>query len=167
MAVACGAPTAQLVQPDNSPISFEVPADYNEVSDDLEDSSGLVFAAPGTRFSGPINEPVVQVQALANGENASFKVLRTLATGGEFDPLDRELEVLPNNTEVLTYDEISDAHVWGIRMRMFVGQSATDFQALVDRQTNQVVLSQLYCTQACFLAEIEMIDEIQASWAVE
>ena len=69
--------------------------------------------------------------------------------------------------ELLGYIEIGSPDVWGIRLRLLTGNGAADFQILVDRESDQIVMTQLICTQACFLNQLDLIDQIQASWSLE
>jgi hypothetical protein len=163
---ACGEPTAQRVQPPDARISYELPIDYTDI--ELQEGEvGQAYGVEGSRLDALASDPVLILATLPSGETASFQSLRTLATGGEFDPLDESLDPLPNDTQVLGYVEYGEADVWGIRIRLAVGRGAADFQALVDRRSDQVVITELICTQACFLEQLDLIDEIQASWNLE
>ena len=164
---ACGEPTAQRVQPGQSPFSYEVPAEFTDIGLELEEQPGLAYGLPESSIDTLSNDPVLFVGTSSSGDLESFQSLRILATRGEFDPLDTSLEELPNNTRVLAYAEIGEADVWGIRMRLAIGRGATDFQALVDRESDQVVMTEVICTQACFLEQLDLIDRIQTSWSLE
>ncbi|MDH3682029.1 MAG: hypothetical protein OEV40_18995 [Acidimicrobiia bacterium] len=164
---ACGEPTAQIIHPDDSPVSFVLPAEYADITEETGEGQSLVYGLPSTPLDSLSSEPVVLVDTLPSGQNASFSSLRELSTFGEFDPLDPDLETLPNDTQVLGYLEIVEPEIWGIRLRMAIGQGASDFQALVDRASGQVVVTRVICTQACFLEKIDLIDDIQGSWSLE
>jgi hypothetical protein len=163
---ACGGPTAQVVTPQDSRFSFELPIEYTDIGDSPEGNPGQAYGLPDTSLEQLGSDPVFLIATLPTGESASFQSLRQLATGGEFDPLDPELDPLPNDTELLDYVEIANAEVWGIRMRLAFGRAAADFQALVDRESDQVTVSELICTQACFIEQLDLIDQIQQSWTL-
>lgn len=164
---ACGAPTAQLVQPADTRFRYEIPAEFTDIGLETEGKPGLAYGLADSSLQSLSNNPVMFLAISSSGESESFRSLRVLATGGEFDPLDQELEELPNDTTLLDYVEIGEADVWGIRMRLAIGRGAADFQALVDRESDQVVFTELICTQACFLEQLDLIDEIQNSWSLE
>jgi hypothetical protein len=52
-------------------------------------------------------------------------------------------------------------------MQLSIGRGASDFQALVNRRSGEVVVTELICTQACFLEQFDLIDQIQGSWSLE
>ncbi len=166
LAAACGAPTAQRVAPEDSPFSFEVPVGYTDIP--IDDAPQVLVLGPdGLGLAQPINDPLVEMWTVGQGDSVSYKTLRELSVGGEFDPLDEELDPLPNNTQLVAYSEIGESEVWGIRIRLLVGATGQDFLALVDRHTDHVVLSRIQCTQACFVDQLELIDEIQNSWSLD
>lgn len=167
VSTACGEPTAQIIQPSDSPVSFQLPAEYTDISDPAAGGESLIYGLPSTPLDALSSDPVLLVDTLPSGQNASFSSLRELSTFGEYDPLDPELETLPNDTQVLGYVEIIEPDIWGVRLRLAVGQGASDFQALVDRGSGRVVVTRVICTQACFLEKIDLIDEIQGSWSLE
>ena len=105
--------------------------------------------------------------SLGSGDQASFQGLRLLATAGRFDPLDEVEENLPAGMQVIGYSEISEPKAWGIRLQMLMGPNVADYQALVDRRTNQIAITEMFCTQACFIEQQALIDQIQRSWSLE
>jgi hypothetical protein len=166
MLASCGAPTAQVVSADESRFSFELPIEFTDIGVEDDGQPGEVYGLPESTLDQLGSDPVFLVTTVPTGERASFQSLRQLFTGGEFDPLDPDLEELPNDTELLGYIEIADERVWGIRMRLAIGRGAADFQALVDRQSDQVTVTELICTQACFVEQLDLIDRIQQSWTL-
>lgn len=167
VATGCGEPTAQIVRPEDGPLTFEIPIEFTDLGAETDDGAGFAYGLPDTSLEEVGGDPVFLVGTLTNGDTASFASLRQLATFGEFDPRDPDLDPLPDDTELLGYLEITEPEVWGVRLRLAVGQSASDFQALVDRRTGQVTVSRVVCTQACFVDQIDLINEIQASWSLE
>ena len=116
--------------------------------------------------------------SLEHGDLASFAALRQLSTNGEYDPVEqvrngdgsvslKASSAVPADSFVISYEEISEPEVWGIRISLAVGPSARDFQALVTRATDRVVITELTCTQSCFLEQADLIQKIQASWSLE
>lgn len=166
MAVGCGEPTAQVVQLPDSRFSYELPVEFTDIGVAAGDDPGRVYGLPETTLEELGGEPVFVVTTTPSGEVASFKSLRMLATAGVFDPVDESVP-LPDDTELLGYVEYGEPDVWGIRMRLVIGRGAFDFQALVDRQSDQVVVTELICTQACLVEHLDLIDEIQASWSLK
>lgn len=164
---ACGEPTAQIIQPGESRFTYELPAEFTDIGLELDGRPGLAYGLPDTTIDSLANDPVMFVATIPSGDRESYQSLRVLATRGEFDPLDPDLDPLPNETRMLAYVEIAEADVWGVRMRLSIGRGATDYQALVDRESDQVVLTEVICTQACFLEQLELIDRIQTSWSLE
>lgn len=168
LAVGCGAPTHQLIRAGDTSFTYEVPAEFTELGGDGDEQSAAVYGLPDTPTDTLANDPVLLAVAADNGDVQSFQTLRVLGTGGKFDPLDPELNgELPNDTLLLDYIEIGEPDVWGIRMRLAIGQGVTDFQALIDRRSDQLVLTEVFCTQACFLDQLDLIDDIQTSWSLE
>jgi hypothetical protein len=163
---SCGEPTAQVVSPGDSRFSFEIPAEFTELGGAGEEQAGQFYGLPDTSLQQIGSDPLLLMTTIAGGELASFQSLRQISTRGAFDPLDPELDPLPNDTELAGYLEISDPEVWGVRMVLGVGSNIVDFQALVDRQSDQVVITELHCNQACFIEQQDMIDQIQQSWTL-
>jgi hypothetical protein len=161
----CGEPTAQVVQAGDSRISFEIPIEFDDLSRDGD--GGAILGPPGSSAVELSDEPVMFMLTSSAGDSASYQGLRQIATGGEFDPLDPELETLPDGTEVKDYEEINNPDVWGIRLRLVVGSGAKEFQALVHRESDQVVITEVTCTQACFVEHLDLIEQIQGSWSLE
>lgn len=166
-AAACGAPTAQVVHPADTRFSYELPVEFTDLGLETEGQPGQAYGVGQSSLDSLSNDPVMFVATTESGDRESFQSLRVIATGGEFDPLDTSLDELPNDTTVLDYIEIGEPDVWGIRMRLAIGRGAADFQALVDRESDQVVFTEVICTQACFIEQLELIDEIQNSWSLE
>lgn len=164
LVVGCGEPTAQVVRSGDSPIAFVVPSEFTRLSDD---ATPAAYGLPGTSLEAVSDDLVLILSDDANGDAASYRLLRTAATGGQFDPLDPTLEELPNDTVVVDYEEIDDPSVWGIRLRLTAGRAARDFQALVDRESDTITVSEVVCSQACFARELDLIEEIQGSWSLE
>jgi hypothetical protein len=165
VATGCGEATAKSITVPDSTMSFVVPIEFTDLRPDHE--QGVVYGLPGSSAVQLSAEPVVFMMATPGGDSASFQGLRKLATGGQFDPLDASLDALPNDTKVLGYNEIIEPDVWGIRLTLTVGAGAKDFQALVDRATDQIVITEVTCTQACFVKEGDLIKKIQSSWNLE
>lgn len=163
--VACGEPTAQVIQPEAGRISFEVPADYVDIGAANDSPPGQAFGLPSSPVDELSGDPVVLVGADSGGTAASFASLRSLSTFNEFDPLDEA--AVPASVRVLDYSEILESEVWGIRLLLTSGATALDFQALVDRRSGDVVVTRVVCTIACFRRDATLIDEIQQSWNLE
>jgi hypothetical protein len=166
VAVGCGEPTAQVLDVPDSPFRYELPTEFDDIGVEVGNEAGRVFGLPGTDLAGLASDPVFLLTTMPSGETASFKSLRLLATGGELDPLDESVP-LPSDIQLLDYVEYGGPDVWGVRLRLIIGRGAADFQALVDRQSDQVAITELFCTQACFVDNVELIDQIQASWSLE
>jgi len=166
LATACGDPTAQVVRPDDGPVSFELPVEYADIGVDAGEEVGVFWGRPDTGLESYSSDPVVLVDTIPGGETASFSTLRELATFGEFDPLDPEAD-LPEDAGVLNYIEIIEPEIWGVRLQLADGEGVFDFQALVERGTGEVVVSRVVCTEACFVEHTVEIDEIQTSWTLE
>ncbi|MEM7273543.1 MAG: hypothetical protein AAF547_10720 [Actinomycetota bacterium] len=165
----CGAPTAQEVSTDGSRFRFEVPVEYGQIEFGIDPltAQGVAYGTPGTDSADVPSDPVLVMTAGSGGEAASFRSLRELSTGGAFDPLDPGDDVDAGNLQILGYDEIITPEVWGVRLQLALGRAGTDFQALVDRRSDDITVSQLICTQACFNDHLDLIDEVQTSWRLE
>lgn len=166
VAVGCGEPTAQIVRPAESRFTYELPVEFTDLGE-KDGTPGLAYGLPDVVAGQLASDPVFLVTTRDSGDLASFQSLRLLTTGGEFDPRPESLDPLPNEMELLGYIEIGNADVWGIRLRLLTGNGVADFQILVDRESDQIVMTQLICTQACFLYQLDLIDQIQASWSLE
>jgi hypothetical protein len=164
-ATACGEATAKSIQVPDSTMTFVLPVEFTDLGPDP--AGGLAYGLPGSSAVAYSSDPVVFMVAVPGGDAVSFHSLRLAATGNKFDPLDASLTTLPDNTKVIDYKEIIEPDVWGIRLKLVVGSGARDFQALVDRTTDQVVVSEVTCTQACFSQDIDLIQKIQGSWSLE
>jgi len=168
LATGCGAPTAQVLQPPDSPFAFEVPADFTDLGAGSGDEAGRLYSLEGSTVDELGSDPVLLFTTGSNGADASFQSLRTLATGGQYDPLDPDLdEAVTGGRRVLDYSEITEADVWGIRMLTVAGRTVSDFQALVERRSDRVVLTEVACTQSCYLENVDLIDRLQTSWSLE
>lgn len=161
----CGQASARLVQLPDSPITFQIPMSFVDLT--RSDDDGTVYGRPGASPDQIGDDPIVYMASSSNGDMASFKQLRMLATNGQFDPLDPSLTSLPDGAQVLDYKEITDGRVWGIRLKYSHGPAALDFQALIDRTSNSVVVTEVTCTQACFTQQATLIEHIQGSWSLE
>ncbi len=159
----CGQPTAQVVRPPDGQISFEVPVEFADLGEG--DNQGLLYGLPGSSSTELSNKPILFMGVLSAGDSASYQGLRQIITGGEFDP--RAEPPLPKNAQLIGYTEINQADVWGVRLRMAIGSGVTDFQALVHRASDQVIVTELTCTQACFVEQADLINQIQGSWSLE
>lgn len=163
---ACGqAPAAQAVKVPESPISFTIPAAYATL--DQGASGTTVYGRPGSSADGLADDPVLYMTTLIEGDAMSFEILRRIATGDQYDPLDPALATLPDGAQVIGYKEITEPKVWGIRLKLAVNGGAKDYQALVDRTTDKVVVTELACTQVCFKRQTKLIEQIQGSWSLE
>ena len=165
LATACGEPTARAVRAPDSPMSFAVPTGYTPL--DEGGNGTAVYGRPGSATVGFGDEPVLYMATLTEGDAMSFEVLRRITTGDEYDPMDPALTVLPDGAKVIGYKEITEPKVWGIRLKLAVNGGAKDYQALVDRTTDKVVVTELACTQVCFKRQTKLIDQIQGSWSLE
>jgi hypothetical protein len=165
IAAACAEASAQIVTPDDGTLSFEIPVEYAE----LDDTAGGVrsFGTPGSSAGGYGSDPIVSVLATDGGETASYLSLRSLPVGGRFDPVETEDPTEQAMAELLGYIEIGEPDVWGIRVRLLLESGISDFQALVDRRTDQITLSEVHCTRACFAEQADVIDRIQRSWSLD
>ncbi|MEM8924779.1 MAG: hypothetical protein AAGD35_14850 [Actinomycetota bacterium] len=162
---ACGAPTHELVTPGETDFAFEVPAEFTALE---TEGAATTYGYPGSEDDEALNSPKLLTAGFNSGASESFQSLRMIATNNEFDPRDPDLENLPNDTLLAAYDEITEADVWGVRLVLLVGSTgAVDFQALVDRRTDEVAISNISCNQACFLRDRDLIDDIQTSWSLE
>ncbi len=172
----CGEATAREVKVPESSVIFVVPKDFDELGG--IDGPAAVYGRPGSTLNEVGDEPVLFMTSLEEGDLASFAALRTLSTNGEYDPVEQvsngdgtiSLQAsgdVPADSFVIAYDEISEPDAWGIRIKLAVGSSARDFQALVTRATDRVVITELTCTQSCFLEQADLIQKIQASWSLE
>ncbi len=164
---ACGQPTAQLVRPIDTGFTYEIPAEFGELDQPLGVEGRQQYGPPGAVIEESPSEPLLSMTSLGSGDQASFQGLRLLATAGQFDPLDETAENLPAGMQVLGYSEISEPGAWGIRLQFLMGSNVADFQALVDRRTNRIAVTEMFCTQACFVEQQALIDEIQRSWRLE
>ena len=164
---ACGEPTAQVVEAGQGQVTFEMPAEFTDLA--LENAAGSAFGLPDSLADQLNNDPVLYLRAESGGESTSYQSLRAMVTGGQYDPLDPDMAEVASasGTAVIDYQEINQPEVWGIRMQVAVGRGALDFQALVHRRSGEVVVTELVCTQACFLEQFELIDQIQGSWSLE
>lgn len=165
IAAACGEPSAQVIAPEDGTLSFEIPVEYAE----LDDTAGGVrsFGTPGSSAGVYGSDPIVSVLATDGGETASYLSLRSLPVGGQFDPVETEDPSEKAIAELLGYIEIGEPDVWGIRVRLLLDSGISDFQALVDRRTDQITLSEVHCTRACFAEQADVIDRIQTSWSLD
>ncbi len=172
----CGEATAREVKVPESAISFVVPKEFGELGG--VDGPAAVYGRPGSTLDEIGDEPVLFMTSIEHGDLASFAALRMLSTNGEYDPVEQvsngdgtiSLQAsgdVPADSFVIAYEEIAEPDVWGIRIKLAVGSSARDFQALVTRATDRVVISELTCTQSCFLEQADLIQKIQASWSLE
>ena len=166
VAAACGEPTAQIISYEASPISYEIPSEFTAL--DSDGVSAVQYFGPVGSAAGSFGgDPVLSLISSAGGEAESFMSLRSLSVGGRFDPLDSENPEVANNVQVLNYIEISEPEVWGVRLQILVDAGVSDFQALVDRRSDQITVSEMRCTQACFVEQVELIDQIQQSWSLD
>lgn len=166
--VACGSPTHQIIQPEPAAFTYELPIEFVEIAD--TGASGTSYALPGTPVDSLSGDPILLTATAPDGEDQSFRSLRELATGGQFDPLNPDPDVVhtaADQTTLINYAEITEPDVWGLRMRLTIGDLVIDYQALVDRRTDDVVLTEVYCTLACFSDQLDLIDDIQTSWQLE
>lgn len=172
LGTACGEPSAYIVTPTDSPISFEVPSGFGELEGDGV-SATQYYGPTGSSSQQFGSDPVLSLVSIAGGENVSFVNLRSLAVGGRFDPLDSEDPEDPEAAEaaeaaeVIGYSEYGDSDIWGVRLRLLLTSGVRDFQALVDRRSDRITVSEMHCTQACFVEQAELIDQIQRSWSLE
>lgn len=163
---ACApAPTSQAVRPPDSPISYTIPVGFTSLDQGADGTA--VYGRPGSPADGLADDPVLYMTTLAEGDAMSFEILRRIATGDEYDPLDPSLSALPDGARVIGYKEITEPKVWGVRLRLAVNGGAKDYQALVDRTTDKVVVTELACTQVCFKRQTKLIEQIQGSWSLE
>jgi len=162
---ACGQPTAQVKDIDQSDFSFELPVEWVHLQ--TTDGAGQFYGLADTPLTHAGGDPLAFLAVIEGAQIASFKNLRMAMTGQEYDPLDPELEELPDNGHVISYVEIADAQAWGIRIQMVDDIRVTDFQALAQRDSNDVVVTELSCNQSCFVDQLELFDEIQNSWSLE
>lgn len=172
----CGEATAREIIVPESSISFVVPSEFNDLGG--VDGPAAVYGRPGSTLDEIGDEPVLFMTSIEDGDLASFAALRRLSTNGEYDPVEQvsngdgsvSLQAssdVPADSFVIAYEEIAQPDVWGIRIQLAVGSSARDFQALVTRATDRVVITELTCTQSCFLEQADLIQKIQASWSLE
>jgi len=172
----CGEATAREITVPESSISFVVPKEFNDLGG--VDGPAAVYGRPGSTRDEIGDEPVLFMTSIEHGDLASFAALRKLSTKGEYDPVEQvsngdgtvSLQAsgdVPGDSFVIAYEEIAEPDVWGIRIQLAVGSSARDFQALVTRATDRVVITELTCTQSCFLEQADLIQNIQASWSLE
>ncbi len=166
-AMGCGAPTGQIVTPAEGPVSFGLPATYTDLGAAAGQEPNLIFGLPDSPIDALSGDPVLFAGTSSTGSEASFSSLRMMSTYNEFDPLDPNLDPLPNGIVVVGYTEINEPDVWGVRILLTLDQGASDFQALVERATGEVVVSRVMCTQACFIEQIDLIEDIQGSWRLE
>lgn len=165
---ACGSPTHQLIQPDAADFTYEVPVEFVELGDPT--LPGTTYGLPGSTTDALAADPVLLTATAPDGADQSFRSLRELATGGQFDPLNPDPELTDSSaseTSLINYVEYSEPEVWGLRMQLSIGDLVIDYQALVDRGTDTVVLTEVYCTLACFADQVDLIDDIQTSWQLE
>lgn len=165
-ASSCGAPSAQVIGVEDSPFSYEVPTDF-AILDEPEDPNIRVFGPAGSEVEEYGSDPILLVISSPDGELASFTSLRSAVVGGQFDPLDQDDPRVAEQLQVLGYTEIAEPDVWGIRLQFLTGPGASDVQVLVDRRSDQVSLTRMFCGQACFADQAELIDQIQASWSLD
>ncbi|MEZ5406442.1 MAG: hypothetical protein R2761_00350 [Acidimicrobiales bacterium] len=172
----CGEATAREITVPESSISFVVPKEFDDLGG--VDSPAAVYGRPGSTLDEIGDEPVLFMTSIEHGDLASFAALRMLSTNGEYDPVEQvsngdgsvSLKAsgdVPADSFVIDYEEIAHPDVWGIRIKLAVGSAARDFQALVTRATDRVVITELTCTQSCFLEQADLIQKIQASWSLE
>ncbi|MEM9131697.1 MAG: hypothetical protein AAF962_10050 [Actinomycetota bacterium] len=165
---ACGAPTHQIIQPEPATFTYELPIEFVELGE--PDAAGTSYGLPGAAADTLAGEPVVLTATSPDGGSQSYRSLRELATGGQFDPLNPDpalVDTAASQTTLINYAEISEPDVWGLRMQLTIGDLVIDYQALVDRRTDNVVLTEVYCTLACFTDQVDLIDDIQTSWQLE
>ena len=165
LGAGCGQASARIVQLPDSPISFQVPVSFAELTQSGD--PGAVYGRPGSSAGEVGDQPVLFIAAAANGDLASYKALRSLATNGQYDPLDSSLSSLPDGAQLIDYKEINAGRVWGIRLKLAVSGAAKDFQALIDRTSNSLVVTEVTCTQSCFNQQATLIEHIQGSWSLE
>lgn len=166
LAAGCGQPTAQVITPEDSPLSFEIPIEYTELEDD--GAAGVrSFGTAGTSPDQYGSDPVVSVFSMDGGEDVSYASLRSLSVGGRFDPVATEDPDEQEAAGLLGYVEYGEPDVWGVRLRLLLESGISDFQALVDRRSDQITLSEVHCTQACFAEQVDLIDQIQRSWSLD
>ncbi|MDH4075707.1 MAG: hypothetical protein OEY41_01015 [Acidimicrobiia bacterium] len=174
--IGCGEATAREITVPESSISFVVPREFDDLGG--VDGPAAVYGRPGSNLDEVGDEPVLFMTSIEHGDLASFAALRMLSTNGEYDPVDQvsngdgtvSLQAsgdIPADSFVIDYEEIAQPDVWGIRIKLAVGSAARDFQALVTRATDRVVITELTCTQSCFLEQADLIQKIQASWSLE
>lgn len=162
---ACGQATARTVQAPDSRISYVIPSGYAALPPGGDGTA--VYGRPGSPVEGFADNPVLYMATLTEGDAMSFEILRRVATGDQYDPLDASASSLPDGAKVIDYKEITEPNVWGIRLKLAVNGGAKDFQALVDRTTDKVVVTELACTQVCFKRQTKLIEQIQGSWSLE
>lgn len=176
LATGCGEASARSVTVPQSSISFVVPNEFADLGG--VDGDAAAYGRPGSTLDNVGDEPVLFMASLEDGDLASFAALRMLSTNGNYDPIQQvsnsdgsvslsASSAVPDDTIVIDYEEIMQPDVWGIRIKLAVGSAGKDFQALVSRATDQVVVTELTCTQACFLEQADLIQKIQGSWNLE
>lgn len=176
LVAGCGEASAREITVPESSISFVVPKEFDDLGG--VDGPAAVYGRPGSDLDEIGDEPVLFMTSIEHGDMASYAALRMLSTNGEYDPVEqvdngdgtvslRASSAVPADSFVIDYEEISQPDVWGIRIKLAVGSAARDFQALVTRATDRVVISELTCTQSCFLEQADLIQNIQASWRLE
>lgn len=164
---ACGEPTAQVIQAADTRFTYELPVDFDVLPTPDDVAPGQRFGPEGAVADQPGSEPIFSLATIGAGDQASYQGLRMLATAGQFDPLQQTDDPLPDGMQVLGYAEINEPKAWGIRLQFLMGANVADFQALVDRETDQIAITEMFCTQACFVEQQSLIDQIQRSWRLE
>lgn len=167
LTAGCGAPAAQIVRTDESPVAYEIPIGFNEIEGADMASPARFFAAGDTDVDSFGNDPIFALVGGPGGQQHSYRSLRALAVQGRFDPLDPDDPNRPEGVVQLGYVEINEINVWGIRIRLRINNDISDFQALVDRRSDQIALATVHCTRACFAEHGDVIEQIQRSWSLD
>jgi hypothetical protein len=163
---ACGEATAQRISARDSFLVYEIPAEFTALDDDGA-TSVQYYGVAGSTVGSFGTDPVLSVLSGPGGESESYTSLRSLSVGGRFDPLDTEDPASTESVEIINYVEISEPEVWGVRVQLLVDAGVSDFQALVDRRSDQITVTEMRCTHACFAEQVDLIDRIQRSWSID
>ncbi|MGI9604505.1 MAG: hypothetical protein ACR2P0_00055 [Acidimicrobiales bacterium] len=170
VASACGAPKAVEAAGSPDGVHFALPTDWIEVDRQIDGTSQSVQFAPAGIDQAQLPwgpEPIVTITSGLRSDVVNFRELRAMATGGVYDPLTEDPpDDLPFT--VTSYFEITEPGAWGIRISgVAEGNRVVDLLGIVNRQNEVVSLSTITCTEACYVANFEQINEIQDSWALE
>ena len=148
-------------------LDFVVPADWIETERVVEDGTVTArYGPPASGSTGFGSEPLLTILSGGRSDSLSFRDLRVMVTGGEFDPLGTDAPT-DSTLTVTGYNEITEPSVWGLRIAVLTDQNQViDMTGLVDRRSQTLSLASVTCTQACYTENLDEISDIVNSWTI-